>query len=94
MNEGKFIAMQNYLEEIAGQNKQIIGLLQRTNELLQRAPATLTAEIIDLDAPPYTGTLETEPPPDASKAKAPPRPEPNLIMMGEDKPRASAKKGK
>lgn len=89
MNEGKFIAIQNYLEEIASQNKQIIGLLGRTNELLERAPlivytngdvnaeqiaaevnAAMNRMLKDVAAPPYTGTLETEPPPAAPKASA------------------------
>jgi hypothetical protein len=70
MNEGKFIAIQNYLEEIASQNKQIIGQLQRTNELLATmiAPAPVTAEIINLDTPEAVDGIM--PAPAASKPKA------------------------
>lgn len=93
MNEGKFIAIQNYLEEIASQNKQVIGLLQRTNELLAKlpAPAALTAEIINLDAP-LTGTLETEPPPAPMLTEA----MADRIALREEnaKPKSGAKKGK
>jgi len=34
MNEGMYIGIRNYLEEIASQNKQILAEQKRTNELL------------------------------------------------------------
>ncbi len=78
MNDGKYDAIRNYLEELASQGRQLIEGQARTNELLDllRRPEERMADAIwkaanasKVDAPPYTGTLETEPPPAASKAQ-------------------------
>lgn len=104
MNEGQYLAIRSYLEELTSQGRQLIEGQARTNELLERAPlivytsgdanaeqiaaevnAAMNRMLKDVAAPPYTGTLETEPPPDGDGIMPPPT---------TSKPKASAKKGK
>lgn len=72
MNDGHYTNIRNYLEEIAGQQKQILAAVQRTNELLEKmsAPTTTskakgeTSEFIEgSETPPKTATKKGKPKP-------------------------------
>lgn len=49
MNEGHYISIRNYLEEIASQNKQLLAEQKRTNELMERGmSATAIGKVVEM----------------------------------------------
>ena len=55
MNEGHYVSIRNYLEEIASQSRQILGELKRNNELLGQL-MSIPAQHVESTPPPATKT--------------------------------------